>query len=402
MKTLRSPWLLVAILWVVALLNYLDRQIIYSVFPLLRKDLGLSGVELGLLSTSFLWVYGLSSPLAGYMAERFGRRRVILTSLLVWSVVTWATGHARSLAELFTARALMGLSEACYLPAALALINEHHSDRTRSLATGLHTSGVYAGMVLGGLMGGWIGERWGWRPAFTVLGVAGVLYMAAVYGGLRRVPDRRAEAKVKPPRFLASLRELARLRGFLPLMVGFVASSIANWMVYTWLPLYLYERFNMGLAAAAVTATLYLQIGSVAGIFAGGWLADRWSLKNPRGRLFTQALGLAASAPFLMLLGGTGSLALLVAALLVFGIGKGLYECNAMPVLCQIARTDLRATGYGMFNAAGCIAGGLVAPVAGLLKSTLGLGACLQAAGVVLAVGAVVLLRVRPGEEKVA
>jgi MFS family permease len=156
----------------------------------------------------------------------------------------------------------------------------------------------------------------------------------------------------------------------------------------------------MGLAAAAVTATLYLQIESVAGIFAGGWLADRWSRTNERGRLFTQALGLAASAPFLMLLGGTGSLPLLVAALLIFGIGKGLYECNAMPVLCQIARTDLRATGYGIFNAAGCIAGGVVAPVAGLLKSTLGLGACLQAAGVVLLVGAVVLIRVRPGEGK--
>jgi MFS family permease len=392
----RSPWLLAAALWPVALLNYLDRQIIFSLFPLLRLELGLSGVELGLLSTSFLWVYGLFSPLAGYAAERFGRRRVIVAGLLTWSLVTWATGRARSLAELFAARALMGLSEACYLPAALAFLNEHHPDRTRSLATGLHTSGVYAGMALGGAVGGWVGERYGWRPAFTVLGFIGVAYVPILLVGLRNTPDRRAGAAAAPPRLLASLCELAGIRGFLPLAGAFVATSIANWIVYTWLPLYIYERFHMGLAAAAVTATLYLQIGSGIGVFAGGWLADRWCARNRRGRLFTQAAGLAAAAPFLFVLGGTGSLALLTVALLVFGLGKGLYESNAMPVLCQIARTDLRATGYGVFNAAGCIAGGLAAPAAGALKSTLGLGACLRAAGVTLLLGTALLLVVRP------
>jgi MFS transporter, Spinster family, sphingosine-1-phosphate transporter len=391
----RYAWALVALLWVVALLNYVDRQVIFSLFPLLSADLGLSGVQLGLLSTVFLWVYGILSPFSGYVADRFGRARLISVSLLIWSAVTLATGFSRSYGQLILARGLMGLSEACYLPAALAKIAQHHGQGTRSLAVGIHQTGLYVGLILGGAAGGWAGERYGWRAPFLVLGVIGIVYvvvLALFFRGEDTRPEKPAEA---PRDFLSALAELWRLPGFGIMTTVFSAMAVANWLVYTWLPLYLYERFGMSLTEAGFTATFYIQGASFAGILLGGWLADRWSSTSARGRLYTQVCGLLLASPFLFLLGAAGTRPILVAALVLFGAGRGFYDCNTMPVLCQVARDDLRSTGYGVFNFAGCLAGGIVAALAGALKNALGLAAAFQIASAILCLSGVLLLRIR-------
>jgi MFS transporter, Spinster family, sphingosine-1-phosphate transporter len=387
------PWLLVALLWVVGLLNYLDRQVIFSVFPLLSEDLRLSSTQLGLLSTVFLWVYGILSPLAGHWADRFGRARVILVSLIVWSMVTWATGHAGSFTELMWARALMGISEACYIPAALALIADYHGDRSRALASGVHNSGIYAGIVLGGAGGGWMGQQFGWRAAFTVLGIAGVLYFFVLLWLMREKggPPEHATR----PGILHSIRELVRLPGFAGLTVVFCGMSVANWIGYTWLPVFLYEKFHVSLASAGFTGTFYIQVGSVAGILLGGRLSDYWVVRTQRGRLLTQAAGLVLAAPFLFLTGFTSWFPLVAITLAVFGIGRGMFDANSMPVLCQIAPAGLRSTGYGIFNMAGCIVGGVMAAVAGFLKDRYGLGMMFQFAAGCLLASAIVLLRLR-------
>ncbi len=391
-------WLVVAVLWVVAVLNYVDRQVIFSVFPLLSADLGLSSLQLGLLSTVFLWVYGALSPFAGFVADRMGRARLIGISLLVWSAVTLATGFSTSFVQLIIARGLMGVSEACYLPAALARIAESHGPRTRSLAVGLHQSGLYLGLVIGGAVGGWAGQHYGWRAAFVVLGGFGLIYffvMTAFFRG-----DRvNAAPSATPGAFMAAVRELMQLPGFRTLTLVFTATAIANWLVYTWLPLFLYERFHMSLAEAGFTATFYIQVASFAGIVAGGWLTDRFSVRFKRARLIMQSVGVVAAGPFLFLLAFTESRAVLILALVLYGLGRGLYDCNTMPVLCQIARDDLRSTGYGIFNFAGCIAGGALAALAGGLKDALGLGAAFQLAGMVLLAAGGLLLTIRTAME---
>lgn len=394
-RTGAYAWILVGLLWVVAVLNYLDRQVIFSVFPLLQADLHLSNVQLGLLGTVFFWVYAVLSPVSGFLADRYGRKRVIVLSLLVWSVVTWLTGQARNVPELLGARALMGVSEACYLPAALALIAGYHGERTRSLATGLHQSGLYVGIVLGGVGGAWLGERYGWRWAFALLGAVGVLYLLVLVLTLR---EGEAAAEEQPAAvrlgFGRSLRELFALSGFGKLVLVFSAVAVANLMVYTWLPLYLYERFRMNLTAAGFSATFYIQAASLGGILLGGWLADRWSTVTTRGRLWTQAVGLLIAAPCLSLVGVAGSQILLIGGLVLFGLGRGFYDCNTMPVLCQIARADLRATGYGVFNFAGCLTGGGIAVLAGALKDAVGLGSVFQLAGLLLLLSMVLLWRI--------
>ena len=386
-------WVLVALLWVVAMLNYLDRQIIFSVFPLLKSDLHLSDVQLGLLGTVFLWIYGILSPISGFLADRYGRVRIIIVSLLVWSAVTWLTGHASGLNDLFITRALMGLSEACYIPAALALITDYHAKGKLSLASGIHASGMYAGIVLGGLGGGWMGERYGWRYAFIILGIVGVVYAGVLLLALRGREVARRDAVTAKPRFFASLSELIKLPGFKTLALVFTAFSLANWAIYTWLPVYLYERFQMRLAAAGFSATFYIQVASLAGILIGGWLADRWNTFTPRGRVLTQCIGVALAAPCLFLVGFTASNVVLIAGLIVFGLGRGFFDCNTMPVLAGIARDDLRSTGYGIFNMCGTITGGIVAVAAGALKSVIGLGGVFQLAALLLLVSMVLLWR---------
>jgi len=387
-------WLLVGLLWVVAFLNYVDRQVIFSLLPLVEKEFRLTGAQLGFLSTVFLWVYGLASPFAGYLGDRFGRVRMIVVSLLIWSVVTWATGHARSYGELVAARALMGLSEACYLPAALALIADYHGDRTRSLATGLHQSGLYTGIVMGGVGGGWLGETYGWRSPFTLLGTAGVAYFALLAWGLRR--SARPATAGSALNLAGSLSKLSGLHGFWRVTLVFSAVGLANWLVYTWLPLYLYERFGMTLTSAGFSATFYIQAASFAGILIGGLAADYWGTRRLKGRIWVQSAGLAAAAPFLFLIGVANSQALLIVALLMFGMGRGIYDSNAMPVLCQIAPAQFRSTGYGVFNFVSCMVGGITVVTAGYLKSVIGLGLAFQVAAAVLIAAALILLTVRP------
>jgi MFS transporter, Spinster family, sphingosine-1-phosphate transporter len=384
----RKVWILVAALWPVAALNYLDRQVIFSVFPPLRAELKLSDVELGLLGTAFLWVYAVLSPISGYLADRFGRARVIVVSLMVWSSVTLATGQVHDFAQLIGARALMGISEAFYLPAALALIVDRHGESTRSLATGIHTSGIYAGMIAGGASGGWLAQQYGWRAPFTILGLAGLIYLLLLFPVMRLQPKFKLAVR---PRFAGSVRELFRLPGYNSMMAIFVGTSMANWTFYTWLPLYLYEHFHLGLAAAGAY-TMYTYTASVAGILAGGAIADR------RGRVLVQTIGVGACVPALCVMAATGSVATLVPALIVYGLGKGFYDCSIMPVLAHVARPELRSTGYGLFNLGGCLAGGVMAPLAGWLKQSIGMEGAFFVAAAILALSAVLLLRLRVPE----
>lgn len=401
MKKTHYAWALVALLWVVALLNYLDRQVIFSLFPPLQKEFNVTAAQLGLLSTFFLWVYGIVSPLGGFLADRYSRKKIIILSLAVWSAVTWLTGHVTSFNQLLGARALMGVSEACYIPAALALIADHHGERTRSLATGLHQSGIYLGVILGGWFGGWMGEHYGWRTAFTLLGVIGVGYALVLLLGVKETdPASAAESSGKAAsaerlEFLPALAALFRQRDFVLLAIAATSFSIAGWIVMTWLPLYLYERFQMSLAGAGFSATFWIQAAAFGGILGGGFLADRWSATNARARVLIPLGGFVAGSVFLFLVGWTSSQLVLIPGLIVYGLSRGFWDCNLMPMLCQIAPPRLRATGYGIFNMAGTIVGGTMAWAAGALKDAIGLGGALQISALLLGVAALILAPMR-------
>jgi MFS family permease len=366
-----TAWLIVGVLWVIALLNYLDRLMITTMRDAVIADIAMTDAQFGLLTSVFLWVYGFFSPLGGYLADRFGRSRVILASLFIWSAVTWATGHMHSFEGLLAARAIMGLSEACYIPAALALIADYHRGPTRSLATGLHMSGIYAGAALGGV-GGHIAENYSWRTGFTWFGVAGVLYAVVVFFVLRDAPPARVAAKAEPARpgvsLGAALMTLFRQPAFVLLIFSFALVSLANWGIYGWLPTYLRDHFKLGLGAAGMAATGYVQIASFAGVLIGGIWADRWSRTQPRARLWVPAIGSCVVGPCLFFGITANLLPVAVAGLIVYGLGRGFYDANLMPIVRSIADERYSATGYGLLNFIGCMVGGLMVYVGGWMK----------------------------------
>ncbi|HYD84608.1 MAG TPA: MFS transporter, partial [Opitutus sp.] len=358
-----------------ALLNYLDRLTITTMRDPLKADIAMTDAQFGLLTSAFLWIYGLCSPLGGFLADRFSRRWVIVVSLFIWSAVTWLTGQMETFGGLLAARALMGVSEACYIPAALALIADYHRGPTRSLATGLHMSGAYAGAALGGV-GGIIAELHGWRFGFYLFGATGVVYSLVVLALLRDaapIPAPLETSAIKTdvtprPSLRVAMSALFREPAFLLLLAVNALVGTANWGVYGWLPTYLREHFNLGLGEAGITATGYIQIASFIGVLIGGVWADRWSRTQPRARAWVPAIGYCVVAPCLFLSVSTSLLPLAVAGLIVFGLGRGFFDANHMPILRSFSDERFSATGYGILNFVSCVTGGILIYVGGWLK----------------------------------
>jgi MFS family permease len=370
----RTAWLVVALLVPVALLNYLDRQMLASMKFSVMRDIPDIGLEAnwGAILALFKWVYAGLSPIGGYLADRYSRRHVIAGSLLVWSSVTWATGHATTYDELLATRALMGISEAFYIPAALALIADFHRGHTRSRAIGLHQMGIYVGVIVGGF-GGYAADHpsLGWRWAFEACGIIGIVYALPLFLLLRNPPASADSIVASRPSPGGALRELMSNGSFILLVLYFTLPALAGWVVRDWMPAILKAEFGIGQGLAGVSATIYWQTAAIVGAVAGGWLADRWMRKNARGRIFVSAIGMSLIVPAMFGVGyapQTGLLWVAVLFLIVFGLGWGFFDSNNMPILCQIARPELRATGYGIMNLVSISCGGFADWGFGMLR----------------------------------
>jgi MFS family permease len=358
-----AAWLVVALLVPVALLNYLDRQMLAAMKYSVMSDVPAIGSEAnwGKILALFKWTYAILSPIGGYLADRFSRRWVITLSLLVWSAVTWATGHVVSYEQLLWTRAIMGISEAFYIPAALALIADFHPGATRSRAVGMHQLGIYAGVILGGFSG-YAADHpaLGWRWMFLTCGLVGLLYALPLGLLLRDAPASAGSASTRTSPW-GALRELARSGSFWLLVLYFTLPALAGWIVRDWMPAVLKAEFGIGQGQAGVSATLYWMVASIVGALAGGWLADRWMRRTQRGRIYTSALGMATIVVAMLGVGyapQTQRLWVAVLFLILFGLGWGFFDCNNMPILCQITRPHLRASGYGIMNMVSISCGG--------------------------------------------
>jgi MFS transporter, Spinster family, sphingosine-1-phosphate transporter len=365
-------WLVVGLLWLVAVLNYLDRLMITTMRDPIKAAIPMTDAQFGLLTSVFLWVYGALSPFGGFLADKFSRSKVIIASLFIWSAVTWLTGHVKTFEQLLLARALMGISEACYIPAALALIADFHRGQTRSLATGLHMSGVYVGAALGGV-GGYLAEHFGWRAGFSIFGAFGVGYAVVLVFSLRDASQAETGAEnnftaVSKVNISAALPALFGVGGFWILLALNALVGVANWGINGWLPTYLKEHFHLGLGAAGLSATSYIQVASFLGVLVGGAWADRWSRTNPHGRALVPAIGYCVAGPCLFLSAMTCPLPVAIAGLMVFGLGRGFFDANHMPILRQLVDERYSATGYGMLNFVSCAAGGAMIYIGGILK----------------------------------
>ena len=391
-----AKWLVVALLWGVALLNYLDRQMLATMKPAMMGDIEelASAEAFGRLMAVFLWVYGLMSPIAGLIADRVSRKWLITGSLAVWSGVTLAMGFAHDFQTLYLLRAIMGFSEALYIPAGLALIADYHEGPTRSLAVGIHMTGLYAGQALGGF-GAAVAHHYSWQSTFQAFGAAGIVYGILLAILLREHPtarDGRGGPAGAPGGLASMARSLTLLLGtasYWVVLACFMAPSFPGWATKNWLPTLFAESLRLDMTRAGPMATITIAASSFVGVFIGGILADRWGQRHLRGRIYTSALGLSLTVPALLLIGlGAGPLAALGGAA-AFGIGFGMFDANNMPILCQFVSPRHRAAAYGLMNMAGVFAGAQVTNLLG--RSTdaghLGRDVALLALPVAAAVG---------------
>lgn len=396
-------WYVVAMLWWISFFNYADRQAIFSVFPLLEKEMGLTPVQLGLLGSSFAWVYGLGAPFAGAIVDRVRRKTAILAGLHVWSLICMATALSRNFRHLFFFRAAEGMGETFYYPASMSLISDYHGRATRSRAMGLHQTSVYIGTIAGGFFAGAIGQYYGWRWSFIVFGGLGIL-LGLVLRNLLIEPKRGAadfadigagaQAATSHLPMRQFLKVIWGTPTVLTLMGAFMCANFVAVVLLSWMPKFLYSKFHMGLAMAGLTATIFVQLASMVGSPLGGWLADVLRSRTPRGRLIVQAVGVFGGAPFVALCGMTQSVAWLIVALSAWGLFKGLYDANIFASVFDVIRPEARGAAAGFMNMVGWLAGGGSAPlVIGIIAQRQSLGLAIALASLVyLAAGLLLLI----------
>jgi MFS family permease len=363
----KYPWIVVALLWVVALLNYMDRQMLSTMKPSMQIDISelQSATNFGYLMAIFLWIYGFMSPVSGIIADRINRKWLIVGSLFVWSGVTFTMGYATTFNQLYWLRAIMGVSEALYIPAGLSLIADYHSDKTRSLAVGIHMTGLYMGQALGGF-GATIADKFSWQQAFHSFGLIGIAYSAVLIFFLKEKRNTGANqtgnqslGKEKSSLF-KGLAILFTNISFWIILFYFAIPSLPGWGVKNWLPTLFAENLNIDMSKAGPMSTITIAASSFLGVILGGILSDRWVQKNIRGRIFTSAIGLGLTIPALLFIGFGHSLFAVIGAAFCFGFGFGMFDANNMPILCQFVSSKYRATAYGLMNMAGVFAGAFI------------------------------------------
>lgn len=394
------PWLIVALLAVVACLNYLDRVMLTTMRGSIIAAIPMSDAQFGLLTSAFLWMYALASPIGGYLADRLNRSTVIIGSLFLWSAVTWLTAHATSFNELLLTRLLMGLSEACYIPAALALITDYHRGTTRSLATGIHMVGISVGQGLGGL-GGLLAERHGWAFPFSVFGLIGVVYAVVLLLTLRDQPKTTETAGEARVAFGEALRSLFKSRAYILCLLFWALGAISTWAVLGWLPTLLAERFQLSQGAAGLSATGYLQPATWLGLVAGGMLSDFFSRRNARGRIYITIVGLLIAAPSIFLGANSHIFWAAIMGFMLWSFGTAFVNANMMPILCLVVDARYRATGYGVLNLCSCIVGGLAIYLGGALRDAhISVTVIFNASVGVMLLCCGILYLIRPSEPK--
>lgn len=389
-------WLVVAIFWLVYFVNQADRQVIFSVFPLLHRDLGLSNTQLGLLGSSFQWVYAILVPVAGVLGDVTSRRNLIVLALLVWSLATFSSGLFAGFGLMLALRALTGAGEAFYYPAANSIIADYHGPETRAFAMSFHQTGVYAGIVCSGALAGYIGQQYGWRMAFMTFGGVGLLATLLVRGGVRE--PRRGQSEhgavrgmVVPP-LRERVAEVFHNSTAMPLMLAFLAMNFVNVACLTWTPTLLYQKFHLSLAQSGFHATFYHHLGAFLGVLAGGRLADRWARHSRVSRPLVQCAGLALGAPFVFLVGRANSSTVVFVSLGLFGLFRGLYDSNLFASLYEVIRPEARATATGIMLAVAFLGGGSASVAIGWLSDRIGLDSALASTSVLYLLAAGLLL----------
>lgn len=386
----RHGWFVVGLLWFAFFINYADRQAVFSIFPVLRRELHFSDAQLALTGTVFTWVYSVSMPLMGRIADLVRRDRIVILSILLWSLVTLGTGLSGSVMAFVGTRAMMGISEALFMPAALAIIASLHTGGTRSRALSVFATGQFAGIAAGGWYGGWAADHTGWRAGFYSLCVLGLLYALVLLIALR---DRQLPL-AQTHQLQTRPSDVFRSRIWLALALAFFTFCAMLWALLAWLASFVHERYGLSLTQSGFTATVFLQAGSVVGTIAGGFLGDWAARWIPGGRFWVGGFGLLGSTPFAWAAFTANSLGVVETCAVGFGLLGGHFMANLFAGAYDVVSERNYGFAAGALNLAGGFAGGAAVLLTGVLKQPIGISFAIRGAAIAAAASAILLATV--------
>lgn len=381
-------WELIVLLWLVFFFNQADRQIFNVILPNIKAALKLTDAELGLIASVFIWAIGLCVPLSGYIGDVFSKKKVIIFSLLLWSAATFFTGLSAGLVHLVILRGIVGSSESFYAPAANALIGEKYKDKT-GLALAIHQTALYAGIIMSGLIGALIAERFGWSAAFYFFGGIGIILSVILFLRFKKIMLPEASVVVTKVALLDGLKGLLQKRTAVLLTLAFACMIFVNVGYLTWAPTFLQEKFKLSLANAGFSSMFYHHIFAFLGVLAGGRFSDQLAKKDPGARLKIQALGLLAGAPFIYMMGSANDLFWVYAGMGMFGFFRGMYDSNIYASLFLVTAPGIRASVSGAMIMFAFLTGAFAPWILGIIKPTLGLSNGLSALSIVYLLGSV-------------
>lgn len=365
------------VLLAVNILNYADRYILPAILPAVQKDLHINTFEAGLLSSAFLLVYGLSTLPLGVWADRTKRKNIVSICVGIWSVATVLSGFTRNFIQLFSTRAILGIGEAGYAPASLSLLGDYFSKEHRGRVLSYWSSGTLIGAAIGFTMGGLIADSLGWRWAFYVVGIPGLI--AAFLAWRMLEPERGASDAAEESSeeavsaleghgsmskdFWPAARAIMKVPTYVTLVGALIFSFFTIGGTSVWLPSYLNRGFHLTLTQAGITSGAVLVGSGLIGTVLGGWLADRAQRARPEGRLFVAMLGFLIGAPlaFLALLFNT--LPLFVGTLFLAGIALNFCVGPLNAVIQDVIVPEVRATALGLSLLLAHLLGDAASPV---------------------------------------
>lgn len=387
-------WEVLALLWWAYFNNQADRQAFNVVLSLIRGDLHVTDIQIGIIATSFNLVFALFVPIAGYLGDIISRKWILTVSVLFWSMATMMTGLSTGFFTLILFRCLTGVGESFFGPPHAALLGSYHKE-TRSTAFSILQTAYYCGMILSGLIAGYIGERWGWRSVFYIFGAFGIINGIVMIFRLKdnkKAVNSESQNIVEKIKFLDGFRVLFRTRTSLCLAIAFSIFIFVLTGYLTWMPTYLYENFNMNLTQAGFHSMFYTHLFAFIGIIFAGKFSDKSAKKNPSRRLLFQFFGLLISAPFIFLMGNSTVLPIIYLGFAGFGLGRAFFDANTYAILYDVIPEKYHSSVSGAMIMCGFGTGALSPLFLALIKSYFNLSLGISILGLLWIIAALVVL----------
>src|SRR4051812_23053573 len=387
------PWVLVALLWLVAFLNAADRNILVAVLPDLKAEFSLSNSQLALLGSVFFWIYAVGAFVAGRIGDSVRRTRVILFGLIFWSIATGSSALAAGFGMLLGLRGLVAVGESAYYPTATALIGDWHRPEMRSRALSVHQTAVFAGAGLGAVATGYIAQRLSWHAPFVIFAGIGLVHALVLSRMLKDAPIRHTAVEADKP--AEPIGIVLRTPPAVILCLIFALATGASTGVTFWAPFYVNKELGMNLANSAWVGAATINTAGFLSVPLGGLLADTLAKRTPIGRFLTLAIGLGLAGLLLLPLLGVRTALGIGLVLVATSVAKGLFDGCIYAAMHDVVPPKARATAVGMMTMIGFFGAGATPLIVAGIGDAFGMRAGIVAMAGLYFVAVVILLAMR-------